>query len=84
MLFLYKDEERINQRFQEASSKGIVIETGSLEINDLLLHIKQNGVAIALIDVNQLECVSCKSLVSNFGNFVRTLFNSQLSFNGKQ
>lgn len=77
-----KDEERVNQRFQEAASKGISIETGSLEINELIHHIKQNGVAIALVDVNQLECVSCKSLVNNIGNFVRTLFNAQLSFNG--
>ncbi|XP_046463381.1 guanylyl cyclase 1-like isoform X1 [Daphnia pulex] len=80
--YILKDEERVNQRFQEAASKGISIDTGSLEINELIHHIKQNGVAIALVDVNQLECVSCKSLVNNIGNFVRTLFNAQLSFNG--
>ncbi|KAI9559665.1 protein C22orf13 [Daphnia sinensis] len=80
--YIPKDEARVNQRFAAAASKGISIETGSLEITDLIHHIKQNGVAIALIDVNQLECVSCKSLVKELGNFMRTLLKPQLPFSG--
>lgn len=79
-----QDEARVNMRFQQASSKGICIESTFFEFDDLLVHLEQNGLAIVLTDANFLDCQTCKSFVRGLGCFVRTIFQTKLPFSGME
>ena len=80
---MYQDEARVNKRFKTAASVGIQIETGFLEMDQLLNHLQQSCPAIVLIDANLLNCPTCSpSFVSNIGSLVRNMLNFKFSFTG--
>ncbi|XP_076108529.1 protein GUCD1-like [Mytilus galloprovincialis] len=57
-----KDENRVNTLFQEAESKGIVVEKGSVPMDEILNHLEGDNLVIALVDWSYLECIWCDKL----------------------
>ncbi|XP_033112183.1 protein GUCD1-like isoform X2 [Anneissia japonica] len=50
------EEKRINTLFDQAASKGIYIEKRSVEVAEILKHIKAGHVIIILVDAFILKC----------------------------
>ncbi|CAG2245338.1 unnamed protein product [Mytilus edulis] len=48
----------------EAESKGIVVEKGSVPVDEILNHLEGDNLVIALVDWSYLECIWCDKLVS--------------------
>lgn len=81
-LFL-QDEERVNQRFKNAEKNGIVIQASTVDLEELFLHLQNNGVAIVLTDANLLDCQDCKSAVSELGNKIKLFFIPSPPYSGE-
>lgn len=79
-----QDEARVNQRFKDALSNGIDIDLSPLDLSDIILHLKQNGLAIVLTDAHQLDCITCTSTFNSIGSFVRGMFKAKLPFSGME
>ncbi|ESO97322.1 hypothetical protein LOTGIDRAFT_203742 [Lottia gigantea] len=54
-----KDEDRINNMFEKAGENGVKVEKRSISIEDIIDHIKNNNLAICLIDWLKLDCLWC-------------------------
>lgn len=55
-----QDRERVERRFAEARSQGIVVERGAVSPARLAQHLRRHGPAIALVDAGYLACDFCK------------------------
>jgi len=54
-----KDTQRVNDRFDGAAAKGIVVKKTSTDTADIIEHVAQSGFVIVLTDSNLLRCESC-------------------------
>lgn len=58
---LSKDKDRVNNRFKQASDRGIIVRKGFLRTDDLLTHLAHHGPIILLTNNELLSCDVCKS-----------------------
>jgi len=61
---LSKDTERVNQKFNLASHRGITVEKCSVTINQILDNLRK-GPIIILTNAHQLVCTSCTNSISS-------------------
>lgn len=57
---LHRDHQRVEDRFRDASSVGIVVREMSTTVADLLEHLSRGGPVIVLVDQGLLHCESCQ------------------------
>lgn len=55
-----KDESRINVKFEEAPSKGILVYKKTISLDDLIKHLGENGPIILLTNASLLNCDICR------------------------
>ena len=79
---LVKDEARVKNRFETADSNGVAVQIGSLALQDLLLHLQDEGPAIVLIDSSILQCETCVSICSTLTNALKQIVNIKLPYRG--
>lgn len=53
-----QDRQRVVQRFQLSSSKGVLVKEGSVTIVDILSHLSLGQPVITLVNANLLACES--------------------------
>lgn len=56
---LSKDTQRVIDRFEAAKSRGITVAKTSTDTADIIDHLANHGLVIALTDANLLKCVTC-------------------------
>ena len=55
------DELRVNNLFSDVKTCGVAMEKRSVELDDIILHLKRRQLLIVLIDWNHLNCKWCPS-----------------------
>jgi len=71
---LAKDTYRVNSRFEQAESKGIIIEKRSVSVDEILDHLDSHGPVIVLTNANLLTCSRCDTGYSTC--YSRSCFSS--------
>lgn len=57
---LHRDYQRIEDRFRDAASVGIVVRERSTTVADLIDHLSRGGPVIVLVDQGLLHCENCQ------------------------
>lgn len=57
---IQKDEERVNQRFKNAETNGIIIDKKTITFNEIIKHLSIEGPIILLTNSTLLNCDICK------------------------
>lgn len=57
------EEERVNELFKHAESRGVVVKKSSVCVEELQRHLSQGHVAIVLVNAVLLVCESCSTAV---------------------
>ncbi|XP_051951076.1 protein GUCD1-like [Xyrauchen texanus] len=57
------EEDRVNELFLKAESKGVVVKKGSLTVQEIQSHLEQGNVAIVLVNAMVLVCELCSTPV---------------------
>lgn len=60
-LSLLRDHERVEDRFREASSRGVIVERRSVTLLDILEHLSRGSPIIVLVDQGLLYCDACQA-----------------------
>lgn len=82
--FLNQDEARVNQRFCNAEKNGIAVQSRTVDLEELLQHINNNGLGIVLTDANMLDCQHCKSTASELGHKIKQFFMFTSPYSGRR
>jgi len=61
---LSKDSGRVNNRFEEAESKGMAIAECTVTLEEILDHLDKTGPVIVLTNANLLTCTQCSNYIS--------------------
>ncbi|XP_051525389.1 protein GUCD1-like isoform X1 [Myxocyprinus asiaticus] len=57
------EEDRVNELFLKAESKGVVVEKNSVTVQEIQSHLEQGNVAIVLVNAVVLVCELCSTPV---------------------